>query len=562
MRAFGRPIELPSLRDRFNLGRKVTPPEKKDIVKCTSIPAMNSNREKKEPRKDSVEKQLSNPMMLLRAVEARSKGSFVEADPKRPSEPKPTETRPEPIAKGKVEGKIETDKGKATETLAPVVPKPPSEPRPPPKHFKDPPRGFDHSRAHKSAGDHPTVVQTPREVLDNYNVELVEFEKTEILAFEKIYYFGTFASKTRANAAGNDGFDDENGDYIGNLHDHIMYRFEIVGHLGRGSFGQVLKCHDRAARAMVAVKIVRNKQKFQEQSIVEAQLLQHMKAADPDHKSNVIRLYESFTFRNHLCLSFELLSMNLYEHLRLEQFRGLPIPLIKKIAVEILIALNFLKSQRIVHCDLKPENILLTKPKGHNIAIIDFGSSCFENATFFTYIQSRFYRAPEVVLGLQYGHAIDMWSFGCIVAELFTGYPVFPGENEAEQLACIMEVMDVPPKAMIDGCKRRKNFFDDSGEPLSIVNSRGRKRRPKSRELRALLKCQDHRMVDFVGKCLTWDPQARLSPADALAHEWLADVKPETKPTKPPRLLKPKDSDKDVLANVVPHPPKDPVATI
>ena len=327
-------------------------------------------------------------------------------------------------------------------------------------------------------------------------------------------------------------FDDENGDYLGNVHDHIYYRYEIVGHLGRGSFGQVLKCHDRASRAMVAVKIVRNKQKFQEQSIVEAQLLSHMKQADSDGKSNIIRLHESFTFRNHLCMSFELLSLNLYEHLRLEQFRGLPVLLIKKMAVEMLIALSFLKTQRIVHCDLKPENILLKKPKTHLVALIDFGSSCFENATFFTYIQSRFYRAPEVILGLSYGHPIDMWSFGCIIGELFTGYPIFPGENEAEQLACIMEVFDVPPPSMVASCKRRKNFFDESGEPLQIVNSRGRKRRPKSRELRALLKNPDGKMVDFVSRCLAWDPALRLTPSDALSHEWLHDVKPPPKPAR------------------------------
>jgi dual specificity tyrosine-phosphorylation-regulated kinase 2/3/4 len=78
------------------------------------------------------------------------------------------------------------------------------------------------------------------------------------------------------------------------------------------------------------------------------------------------------------------------------------------------------------------------------LKIIDFGSSCFENERVYTYIQSRFYRAPEVILGLPYSLPIDMWSFGCIMAELFIGYPLFPGENEQEQIQMFMEILGVP----------------------------------------------------------------------------------------------------------------------
>jgi len=80
-------------------------------------------------------------------------------------------------------------------------------------------------------------------------------------------------------------------------------------------------------------------------------------------------------------------------------------------------------------------------------------------ATVYTYIQSRFYRAPEVILGLPYTTAIDMWSLGCIIAELHTGYPLFPGENEVEQLACIMEVFGYPPDQLLQSATRRKLFF-------------------------------------------------------------------------------------------------------
>ena len=97
--------------------------------------------------------------------------------------------------------------------------------------------------------------------------------------------------------------------------------------------------------------------------------------------------------------------------------------------------------------------------------MIDFGSSCIDDEQMYTYIQSRFYRCPEVILGLPYHCSIDMWSLGCILAELYTGYPLFPGESEVEQLACIMEVLGVPPRKMVSDSSRRRLFFDSTGEP-------------------------------------------------------------------------------------------------
>lgn len=85
-----------------------------------------------------------------------------------------------------------------------------------------------------------------------------------------------------------------------------------------------------------------------------------------------------------------------------------------------------------MHCDLKPENVLLKKPNKSSIKIIDFGSSCFESERYYTYIQSRFYRAPEIMLGIPYTPAIDMWSLGCIVFECLIGVPIFAGENERD----------------------------------------------------------------------------------------------------------------------------------
>jgi len=122
--------------------------------------------------------------------------------------------------------------------------------------------------------------------------------------------------------------------------------------------------------------------------------------------------------------------------------------------MQILETLRMLRQHSIIHCDLKPENILLVQPKKSEIKLIDFGSSCFAHEKIYTYIQSRFYRAPEIMLGVSYTPAIDMWSLGCILAELYTGFPIFPGETEPEQMALIMEVNGHPPKDLVDVCSR------------------------------------------------------------------------------------------------------------
>lgn len=99
------------------------------------------------------------------------------------------------------------------------------------------------------------------------------------------------------------------------------------------------------------------------------------------------------------------------------------------------------------------------------LQVIDFGSSCYEHQRVYTYIQSRFYRAPEVILGARYGMPIDMWSLGCILAELLTGFPLLPGEDEADQLACIMELLGMPPQRLLEQSKRAKNFISSKGYP-------------------------------------------------------------------------------------------------
>ena len=130
-----------------------------------------------------------------------------------------------------------------------------------------------------------------------------------------------------------------------------------------------------------------------------------------------------------------------------------------------------------IHCDLKPENILLRHPKRSAIKLIDFGSSCRDGQTVYSYIQSRFYRSPEVLLGCSYSTMIDMWSLGCILVEMHTGEPLFSGQDEGDQIVKIYELLGAPPAAMIQsGTKGLKHFKRNEGDTgYTLRDRRGRR---------------------------------------------------------------------------------------
>ncbi|TIB04422.1 hypothetical protein E3P94_00281 [Wallemia ichthyophaga] len=382
---------------------------------------------------------------------------------------------------------------------------------------------------------HPTPRMSPREAVALYGDSLSPYERNEISSFRDVFFVGQSSKKrlaTKERSSSNHGYDDDRGDYVVIKHDHLHYRYEIIGTLGKGSFGQVLECLDHKTGKSVAIKIIRNKKRFHHQALVEVKILDKLVDWDPENKHNVIMKTEHFTFRGHLCIATELLSINLYELIKANCFAGFTTVLIRRFAGQMLQSLLLMKQHNVIHCDLKPENVLLRHPAKSSIKVIDFGSSCFENEKVYTYIQSRFYRSPEVILGMEYTAAIDMWSFGAILVELHTGYPIFPGENEQEQLACLMEVLGVPDKYIIDKSSRRKVFFDSTGAPRPVVNSKGRRRRPNSKSIKSVLKSDDEPFVDFITKCLIWDPERRIKPAAALRHPFITGL-PMPKPTSP-----------------------------
>ena len=392
---------------------------------------------------------------------------------------------------------------------------------------------------------------SPHQVLETpeFSAFLTGYEKKEINGYPKIYFIGKKGIKKRTprtptNYAYPDGtnlkvygFDDNSGSYIPVIHDHIAYRYEVLKVIGKGTFGIVLQAYDHGANRDVALKVIRNQARFHTQAKEEIKILTKLLENDPDDKFNVVHMYENFLFRNHPCIVFELLSLNLFELSKKNSFNGFTLSLIKRFTFAIVKCLYALSKYDIIHCDLKPENILLKVSNRSGIKVIDFGSSCFSNKRVHSYIQSRYYRSPEVILGGKYGPPIDMWSLGCILAELYQGRPLLDGENEGDQLACMIELLGCPPADFLESCKASKvrQFFDSADKPIYCTRYRekglvpvyecGKSPRGKIRQTpgkRDLLPmCQDIQFIRFVRECLVWDPSDRMTPVDALKHPWL-----------------------------------------
>lgn len=276
----------------------------------------------------------------------------------------------------------------------------------------------------------------------------------------------------------NGNYDNAEHDYICRVGDKILnpdgHAYEILERLGHGTFGQVLKIHHSTSNSHVALKIIKNKPAYFHQALVEVRILQMLNQEfDPDDDKRIVRMLDFFVYRKHLCIAFELLSVNLYEVLKQNSFRGVSMALIRVLTDQLLKALRCLREASVIHCDLKPENVLLSNIHHTRIKLIDFGSACFESHKVYPYIQSRFYRSPEVLLGVPYTSAIDMWSLGCICAELFLGLPVFPGHSEYNQVCRIVEVLRMPPSSLLDMGRNSRRYFRKESVPPKVEQEDG-----------------------------------------------------------------------------------------
>ncbi|XP_068578886.1 LOW QUALITY PROTEIN: homeodomain-interacting protein kinase 3-like [Cebidichthys violaceus] len=246
--------------------------------------------------------------------------------------------------------------------------------------------------------------------------------------------------------------------------------YEVLEFLGRGTFGQVVKCWKRGTGEVVAVKILKNHPSYARQGQIEVEILARLSSENAD-EHNVVRALECFQHRSHTCLVFEMLEQNLYDFLKQNKFSPLPLKIIRPVLQQVATALKKLKCLGLIHADLKPENIMLVDPsrQPYRVKVIDFGSaSHVSKAVCSTYLQSRYYRAPEIILGLPFCEAIDMWSLGCVIAELFLGWPLYPGALEYDQIRYISQTQGVPAEQLLNkGTKTSRFFSKESNSPYA-----------------------------------------------------------------------------------------------
>jgi hypothetical protein len=206
-----------------------------------------------------------------------------------------------------------------------------------------------------------SIPVTPEQVIKLYHSRLTPFEISEINTYPEVYFIGLGAKKRPGivGSSNNNGYDDDQGSYIHVQHDHVGYRYEVLKVIGKGSFGQVVKAFDHKSNVHVALKMVRNEKRFHRQAQEEIRILEHLRDLDKDNNMNIIHMCDHFTFRNHTCITFELLSLNLYELIKKNKFQGFSLQLVRKFAHSLLQCLDALARNKIIHCDMKPENVLL-----------------------------------------------------------------------------------------------------------------------------------------------------------------------------------------------------------
>uniref|UniRef100_A0A8B9NA98 Serine/threonine-protein kinase PRP4 homolog n=1 Tax=Accipiter nisus TaxID=211598 RepID=A0A8B9NA98_9AVES len=366
--------------------------------------------------------------------------------------------------------------------------------------------------------------------------------------------FAAYFDSARLRAAGfgkdfkenpnlRDNWTDAEGYYRVNIGEVLDKRYNVYGYTGQGVFSNVVRARDMArANQEVAVKIIRNNELMQKTGLKELEFLKKLNDADPDDKFHCLRLFRHFYHKQHLCLVFEPLSMNLREVLKkYGKDVGLHIKAVRSYSQQLFLALKLLKRCNILHADIKPDNILVNESKTI-LKLCDFGSASHVADNDITpYLVSRFYRAPEIIIGKIYDYGIDMWSVGCTLYELYTGKILFPGKTNNHMLKLAMDLKGKMPNKMIRKGVFKDQHFDQNLNFMYIEVDKVTEREkvtvmstinPTKDLLADLIGCQRlpedqrkkvHQLKDLLDQILMLDPAKRISINQALQHAFIQE---------------------------------------
>lgn len=261
-----------------------------------------------------------------------------------------------------------------------------------------------------------------------------------------------------------DNWDDAEGYYRVRIGEVMDGRYVVYGYTGQGVFSNVVRARDGArGNQDVAVKIIRSNEIMHKTGLRELEVLRRLNDADPDDRFHCLRLFRHFFHKNHLCMVFEPLSMNLREVLKkYGKDVGLHVKAVRSYSQQLFLALKLLKKANILHADIKPDNILVSESK-LVLKLCDFGSASHVAENEITpYLVSRFYRAPEIILGIPYDFGIDMWSAGCTIYELYTGKIMFSGKTNNQMLKFFMDLKGKMPNKIIRKGSFKEQHFDSN----------------------------------------------------------------------------------------------------
>uniref|UniRef100_A0A8C7F2R2 Serine/threonine-protein kinase PRP4 homolog n=1 Tax=Oncorhynchus kisutch TaxID=8019 RepID=A0A8C7F2R2_ONCKI len=340
-----------------------------------------------------------------------------------------------------------------------------------------------------------------------------------------------------------DNWTDAEGYYRVNIGETLDKRYDVYGYTGQGMFSNVIRGRDTARAGQdVAVKIIRNNELMQKTGLKELEFLKRLNDADPDDKFHCLRLFRHFYHKQHLCLVFEPLSMNLREVLKkYGKDVGLHIKAVRSYTQQLFLALKLLKRCSILHADIKPDNILVNESKTI-LKLCDFGSASHVADNDITpYLVSRFYRAPEIIIGKPYDYSIDMWSVGCTLYELYTGKILFPGSSNNHMIKLAMDLKGKMPNKMIRKGLFKDQHFDqnlnflyievdkvterEKVTVMSTINPTkdllcdmvGGQRLPEEQRKKVLV------LKDLIDGTLMLDPAKRISINQALQHPFIQE---------------------------------------